>query len=246
MPAAMLSVLALTTWPCPLPDGGTSAELALESAGARGSMARLLVIPALLEEGNRMRRFTAEVLRRLSGAGITCFLPDLPGSNESLLPLATQTPASWQLAMRGAAAHFGASHVLSIRGGALLAPTSLPGWRYAPCTGAAQLRQLLRARIIASREAGVTETQEGLLARGRAEGLTLAGFALGAEFIAAFQACVPNAAAPHSDIGQEALGAGYDPGGAGLWLRAEPGENATQADALAAIITMGLRHGASA
>ena len=73
------------------------------------------------------------------------------------------------------------------------------------------------------------------LALGRAEGLDLAGLRLGADFITEFWDRVPDPQAPHRDIPQEALGCG-----AGLWLRSEPGEDAAQADALAAIVAMGL------
>ena len=224
-------------WPCPLPAGGVNSEMALVAEGGdhMGGAQRLLVIPALLGEANQMRGFTVEVMRRLCAAGITCMLPDLPGTNESLSPLEAQTPSDWQHAMAGAAAHFGATHVLTIRGGALLAPSELPGWRYAPCTGATQLRHLLRTRIVAAREAGIAETQDGLLALGRAEGLDLAGLRLSADFITEFLGRVPDAEAPHREISQEALGCG-----GGLWLRAEPGEDAAQADALAAIVAMAL------
>ena len=203
-------------------------------AADRGGTSRLLIIPALFDEANRLRRFTVEVMRRLMGANVDCFLPDLPGCNESTAPLLHQTPSDWQLAMIGAARHFGASHVLAIRGGALVAPADLPGWRYAPISGASQLRQMLRARIVSAREAGHDETQESLLALGREGGLLLQGYPLGADFIAEFQSCTADPTARLTDIGQDMIG------GPGLWLRAEPGENRAQADALAAIIAMGL------
>ena len=198
-----------------------------------GRQHRLLIVPALFDEANRLRRFTLEVMRRLVAAGVDCFLPDLPGCNESTAPLEHQTPSDWQLAMIGAARHFDASHVLAIRGGALVAPTQLPGWRYAAVSGASQLRLLLRARILAAHEAGLAETQENLLSLARTEGLTLAGYRLGADFIAEFQNLVVDPAA-HGTIGQDNIGA------RGLWLRTEPGEDPAQADALAAIVAMGL------
>ena len=133
-------------WPCPLPGGDTAEELAVCFDEARAH--RLLIIPALFDEANKLRRLTVEVMRRLDGAGIDCFLPDLPATNESLQPLAAQTSASWQAAMATTGAHFRATHVLGIRGGALLMPPGLPGWRYAPVKGATILRQLLRARIL--------------------------------------------------------------------------------------------------
>jgi hypothetical protein len=190
-------------------------------------------VPALFDVANRMRRFTVEVMRRLDGAGIDCFLPDLPGCNESLAPLAAQTPTRWRAAMQAAAVHFSASHVLAVHGGALVAPAHLPGWRYAPTTGASLLRQMLRARILAAREAGSDETQAQLLEAGKREGLELAGYHLGPAFLAEFQTLEAEAAA-HNLVTQDLLG------GAGLWLRAEPGESRQQADALAAIIAVGI------
>lgn len=197
---------------------------------------RLLIIPALFEESNRMRRFTVEVMRRLDNAGVDSFLPDLPGCNESIAALAEQTPEGWAAAVTAAASHFRASHVLGIRGGAVLMPGTLPGWRYAPVKGALVLRQLLRARILSSREAGVTESQEGLLCDGLEQGLELAGYRLGSAFIQQFQSLVPVISPRVSEVDQETLG-----GGGGLWLRAEPGEDRAAADALAAIIAIGIK-----
>ena len=196
---------------------------------------RLLIVPALFDEANRMRRFTVEVMRRLDNAGVDSFLPDLPGCNESLAPLEHQTPASWQAAVAAAAAHFRASHVLGIRGGALFMPAGLPGWRYAPFKGASVLRQMLRARILASREAGRDESQDALLAEGLERGLELAGYRLGPEFLRQFQSQVPPVAPGVAEIEQDMLGT------SGLWLRAEPGEDREAADALAAIVAIGIK-----
>lgn len=217
-------------WPCPLAGGGSAEEYAL--AFDRQRRHRLLIVPALFDEANRMRRFTVEVMRRLDGAGIDCFLPDLPGCNESLQPLERQTPESWRAAMAAAAATFSATHVLGIRGGALLTPGDTPGWHYAPAKGASILRQLIRARILASREHGVSESQDSLLETGFAEGLELSGFRLGAEFLRQFQTLMPAPGA--SEIAQDMIGGG------GLWLRAEPGEDRAQADALAAVLAVGI------
>ena len=216
-------------WPCPLP-GGTVEEYALAFDSGRPS--RLLIVPALFDEANRMRRFTVEVMRRLDLAGIDSFLPDLPGCNESLQPLEQQTPQSWRAAMEDAATHFAATHVLAVRGGALVAPDELPGWHYAPVKGANILRQQIRGRIVASREAGATETQEHLMATALAAGIELAGHRLSAEFVGQLQELIP--AARLEVILQETIGGG------GLWLRAEPDEDRAQADALAAIVAIGI------
>jgi hypothetical protein len=217
------------TWPCPLPGGGIAEEYALTFDRARAK--RLLIVPALFDEANRLRRLTVDVMRRLDGAGIDAFLPDLPGTNESLQPLEVQEPQDWADAMGAAARVFGATHILGVRGGCLFTPARLPALHYAPIKAAGILRQMLRARMLASREAGREETRDGLMALARTEGLELAGHRLGAEFIRQFEPLVPG---PATEIAQDTIG------GSGLWLRAEPGESAAQADALAAAIAMAL------
>ena len=234
--------MILTTWPCPQgdgnapkpPTGGTAyaPEMALafaahapEGTAAGHPHPRLLVLPALFDEGNRLRRFTVSTMRRLATLGIASVLPDLPGCGESLWPLEAQTLDSWRAAAAAAAAHFRASHVLTIRAASCLAPPGLPGWHYAPHAPASQLRQLLRARTLAAREAGIAEGGEGLLARGKARGLELAGYPLGPAMIN--QLSSEGAAPTLPVISQSALAA------PGLWLRAEPGEDAAQSSALA-------------
>jgi hypothetical protein len=205
------------------------------AAFSRGREARLLIVPALFEEANRTRRLAVEVMRRLDKAGIDSILPDFPGCNESLQPLAEQTVESWRTAIAAAATAFAATHVLAIRGGALFVPAVLPGWLFAPANGASQLRQMLRARIVASREAGREERQEDLLALGQTEGLELSGYPLSAAFLREFPSLLPPVSPGLSVIEQAVLGGGA------LWLRAEPGFERAQADALAAIVAVGIR-----
>lgn len=195
---------------------------------------RLLIVPALFDEANRMRRLTVEVMRRLDAAGIDTLLPDYPGCNESTADFTAQTPAGWTAAMLEAKRHFEASHVLGIRGGCLFAPEALHTWHYAPASGESQLRQMLRARVVASREAGREESRETLLETGRTQGIELAGYRFGAQFLREFESLVPAVSPHHSEIPQAMLG------GSPLWLRAEPDENPEQADALAAIIAIGI------
>ncbi|MEE4315786.1 MAG: hypothetical protein V2I74_02275 [Erythrobacter sp.] len=218
----------ISTWTLADPDGNSSEELLV--AFDRGRDMRVLISPAWFDEANKLRRFTIEVMRRLEKAGIDSFLPDLPGCNESLAPLESQTLAGWRAAMNDAADRFGATHVLGIRAGALLAPVHLPGWHYASQSGTKLLRAMLRARTISAREAGREEKAEALLTLGRSEGLTLGGWPLGAALIRELECAEPLQADGHSEIAQSVLG------GPGLWLRAEPDEDAAQADALAAII----------
>ena len=76
-------------WPCPSPDGGDRDEYALTFDHQRTS--RILIIPALFDEGHKLRRLAVEVMRRLDAAGVDCILPDLPGTNESVTNLGAQT-----------------------------------------------------------------------------------------------------------------------------------------------------------
>ncbi|WP_374405459.1 hypothetical protein [Pelagerythrobacter sp.] len=189
----------------------------------------MLVLPALFDEANKLRRLTVEAMRRLDAAGIDAVLPDLPGCNESLRPLSDQTLEHWREAARAAAAHFGATHVLALRGGALVAPSDLPGWAYAPVAGRQILRAMLRARTITAREAGREETIDGIQATARAEGIELAGWALGPAMFTQLEAGEPDGALTTLEIA-----------GAGLWLRAEPDESRAQAEALAAAVVAGI------
>ncbi len=220
----------LIDWPCPGPDGERREEMAL--AFDRSRAHRLLVLPAWFDEANKLRRQTVEVMRRLDLSSVDCFLPDLPGCNESEALLREQTLEAWRAAASAAAGHFGVTHVLTIRAGALLAPEELRGWSYAPVAGAKALRAMLRARTIASREAGKTERTEELQALARTQGIELAGWHLGAGFFSQLEVAEP--AKTLTAIGQD------DIGGAGLWLRAEPDEDPAQADALAALLAMGI------
>jgi hypothetical protein len=180
----------------------------------------------LFDESNKLRHFTIETMRVLDQGGLDCVLPDLPGCNESLASLAEQSLANWRVAALAAARHYGATHVLAIRSGALVAPP-LPGWRYAALPGETALRALLRARVLASKEAGLAETRDSLLERGLASGLDLAGYHLSAGMVSELVEAQP---APLEDIAQSVIG------GPGLWLRAEPDHSPAQAQALAKVV----------
>jgi hypothetical protein len=213
----------IVAWPAP---GGD--ELAM-TAGPDEAARRILIVPALFEEANRTRRMWAEAIRAMAAAGVFAALGDLPGCNESLAPLERQTLASWRAAMAAAAQHFSATHVLSLRGGALVAPEALPGWRVEPIAGVQVLRPLLRARTIAAREERHTETIDGLLEMGRREGLELAGYRLGAALVAELAEAEP-------EPSEQASVALTELGGAALWLRSEPGEDPALSAALARLV----------
>ncbi len=136
--------------------------------------------------------------------------------------------------MTAAAEALGATHVLAIRAGALIAPKGLPGWYYAAQSGPKLLRGMIRARTIAAREAGIAESSEALMLQGRDRGLRLGGWRIGAAMFRELETAEPALAPGQSDIAQTQVG------GPGLWLRAEPDEDAGQAERLATIIAQGL------
>ena len=220
------------SYPCPLPGGAAASEYALTFDQSRAH--RILIAPALFDEGHKLRRFTVEVMRRLDGAGIDCFLPDLPGLNESEQDLALIEPEDWRMALEAAARQFEVSHVLALRGGGLVLPDKLRGWHYAPVKGASLLKTMLRARILAAREAGREELLATLTEQGLALGVVLAGYSLSGEMLRQMGDLTPGKQPDITAIEHELLGGGA------LWLRAEPAEDSAQADALAAIVAIGI------
>ena len=114
------------TWPCPLPNGRMGEEMVLGFDAARAQ--RLLVIPPLFDEANKFRHQIFEIMRRIDTREVDCFLPDLPGCNESTADLMQQTLGQWRAAVAAAATHFRATHVLAIRSGGWLVPGDSPGW----------------------------------------------------------------------------------------------------------------------
>ncbi|UIP05641.1 hypothetical protein LY632_07910 [Erythrobacter sp. SDW2] len=220
-------------WPCPLPSGETQDEMARLFTG-KDRRHRLLVIPPLFDEHNKLRRQLVEVMHRLDLSGIDCVLPDLPGWNESLAPLNEQTLDSWRAAIKAAVAYFKPTRYLAVRAGTLLVPIGLPGWDYAAVSGKQVLRGMVRAHIIASKEAGREETSDELMAMARNVGIELAGWKLGPDLVTQLEVAEPGESPIRSKIDQGTVG------GKPLWLRAEPDEDPEQADAIAAIIAISI------
>ena len=199
--------------------------LAFDRARAR----RVLVLPALFDEANKLRHFTVAVMRLLDAAGVDSFLPDLPGCNESSAPLGAQSLVGWRSDVGAAVKHFEARHILALRGGALLDPGDIPSVYVAPVAGEGVLQAMLRARILADREAGRDSNRAALLELGLREGLTLAGYEVSPAMLADLQA-----AAPATDRARIVTQA--ELGGGALWLRAEPTHDAAQAERLAQLV----------
>ncbi|HEY0598404.1 hypothetical protein [Sphingopyxis sp.] len=208
-------------------------RLRIDPAGT--PRATILIAPPLFEEANRTRRTLVLAMRALAAEGFAAVLPDLPGQNESLVPLVEVDLVRWQDAFAAVASGIdGPTIIASFRGGALIdhRARAAAWWRLAPVGGGSLLRTLIRARVSADREAGVTSSLESLQDEARTAPLLLAGNRLSPAMIAQLGASEAQAAEPLRSIGLGADGIAGTP----LWLRAEPSEDATMAGAIAADI----------
>jgi pimeloyl-ACP methyl ester carboxylesterase len=185
--------------------------------------AHLIVMPPLFEELNLLRAFIGDVARLLAGRGIACWLPDLPGTGESLRALEDISWQDWRDAARTAGARIeaitgAAGHVAAFRGGALLAD-AVPGrscWAYAPAEGADLLRYLKRVQAISDLENG-------------SEAADLAGYNLSSELRAELEAAkVVPSPVPTRSLRADAFGTH-----APLWHRGEPGRDHALSAAIA-------------
>lgn len=183
----------------------------------------ILFVPPLFEEMNRTRALIAGIMRVLAARGFGCWLPDLPGTGESVRPLATVTWDDWRHGVSEAADHISAvsGHpplVASMRGGCLIDDAAAEGvchWRFAPVTGAGIVRDMERA--------------------GLAGGVAWAGYAPSPALAASLAEAK---VAPASTI--RTLRLVSDPQEAdakvdapALWRRSEPGTSAELTEALA-------------
>ncbi|WP_439567821.1 hypothetical protein [Sphingopyxis sp.] len=212
-------------------------EHVLRITPTRAPRATILLVPPLFEEANRTRRTLVLAMRTLAADGFATLLPDLPGQNDSLVPLERVDLARWQDALADTTATIdGPLIIASLRGGALLDhhANAAAWWRLAPVSGASLLRTLMRARVAADRESGVTSSLDSLQAEAATTPLLLAGNRLSPTMMAQLGSAEARPVAPLRTV---TLGNGADAiAGTPLWLRAEPGEDAAMAAAIAADI----------
>ncbi|MFM9978554.1 MAG: hypothetical protein ACKVOP_10995 [Sphingomonadaceae bacterium] len=185
-----------------------------------GAPRTCLILPALFEEANRMRRFTVSLMRALADRNITTMLPDLPGQGESTIALDSIGLDDWHSALADIAATLPKPlYSIAIRGGALLDGPADYRWRLAPESGARILRDMVRATAL-SQGKRMTEID----AAARSGPTHLAGNRLAPRFYAELAAAlVPEGKSRTPDLT-----------GARLWRSAEPAEDA---ELLAAAVT---------
>lgn len=211
----------------------TEHRLRIDPAGI--SRATVLIVPPLFEEANRMRRTLVLAMRALAAEGLAAILPDLPGQNESLVPLDRVDLGRWRDALAEIVSDVdGPTVIASFRGGALIdhKAQAKAWWRLAPVSGASLLRTLMRARVSADREAGVASSLEALQDEAKTAPLLLAGNRLSSAMIAQLGSAEAQPVEPLRSIGLGTDGIAGTP----LWLRAEPGEDPAMAEAIAADI----------
>jgi hypothetical protein len=180
-----------------------------------GSSITFLVLPALFEEANRMRRFTVSVMRNLADQGIGTILPDLPGTGESESALADVSLQDWRDAVSALAANMMGS--IAIRGGCLLDETLTNRWRLAPDNGERLLRDMTRATAFSE---GISASQ--IDARARTTPTRLAGNLISPALYTALHNAVPVDGAHVTTVE-----------GPKLWRAAEPGDDPSFARVIA-------------
>lgn len=188
----------------------------------------ILIAPPLLEELNRCRAFIVAIMRDLAKAGFHAVLPDLPGTGESPrdLPHIEWSDWSGSLAMLASELRSGLLEPLLVgfRGGCLL-DAALPfggRWTFAPASGSALTRDLVRARQAASPDKVRAET---ILAQARAEACEFAGYVVPPSlFVDLHDAALPDVAGTRIvRLSSDPATADLKVDGRPLWRQAEPG-----------------------
>ncbi|MES3152663.1 hypothetical protein [Sphingomonas faeni] len=206
-------------------------------AGGREGMLRFgpdtgpIVIAALplFEEANRTRQFAVTILRALADHGIRGVLPDFPGTGESLIATSGSTLSNQRRAFIALAQQLGPrSYALSIRSGALLdTDARLAGrWHLAPQAGEDVVRDLDRARAVASRSDRPAENE-------------YAGNIVSREMLAELCAASPSEVGPRRVVrmATDPRPADATYPGVPLWRRSEPDNDITLAQQLATDIS---------
>jgi pimeloyl-ACP methyl ester carboxylesterase len=177
----------------------------------------VILIPALFEELNRTRALMAGMMRHLAARGFACWLPDLPGTNESVRPLEKCDWPAWQDAARNAAAYVARASgrppaIAAMRGGCLLDDVNgLCHWRFAPAEGVSLARDMERSSLIAAQD------QTGDL-------LDLAGYPVSRPLLEAVRSAVASPVSPLRVVRLESDRAEADAklDGPAIWRRSEP------------------------
>jgi hypothetical protein len=190
----------------------------------------VLVIPPLFEEANRARHFLIEIMRDLAQHGIASILPDLPGTNDSLVATVDARFTHWGDAIGALPAP---AMTVSLRGGALLDGFTATEfhWRLSPETGARLLRDMIRATAVTG-NAKAGELEDAA----RTRPTPLAGNVIHPDLFSALEAKMPvmKGTIRTVRLEDEAGDADARLSGSPLWRRAEPDHDPVLASAVVA------------
>ncbi|HEY9093157.1 hypothetical protein [Parasphingorhabdus sp.] len=214
-------------------------ELCLRAGS--GHLKKVLLIPPLFDEMNRMRRMLVDVMRHLDKGGLGSVMPDLPGMNESHFPQEQASLTLWKEALVNCRDTFNTRYSASFRGGCLIDDFAdkIDGdnkkWRFAPVKGSALLRTMMRTRIASDKEAGLSTDIAQLTAEAESGQVNLAGNAISSSMFSELQSAEPDSAenVRTAQLENKAQGADIGLPGTALWLRAEPGDDARLSAAIA-------------
>lgn len=201
----------------------------------------VLLVPPLFEELNRCRALLAGVMRGLAAGGMRAVLPDLPGTGESLRRLEDIAWTDWigavGLVSFDLKARWQVPLVASFRGGCLTDQQAegLSRWRFAPVTGAALMRDLVRAKQATMSEKTKAAAIE---AQGLQEPTEFAGYVIPPAIFAPLRGAGPANGDLVRTVRLESDPAPADLKltGKPLWRQSEPGNDHALATALAADI----------
>lgn len=201
----------------------------------------VLFAPPLFEEANRTRALLLSMARALADLSLASMIPDLPGTNESLIETEEATLSEWQAAFAVAAvsaSRHGQVHIAAVRGGALLdkLASARSRWYLAPAAGESLVRDLMRARQIALATSGAHQSEDD-------DPIELAGNLVSQQMIAELRAASPLNPKLLRTIRLEddPMPADRYVDGVPLWRRSEPGNDAVLAALLAADIEAWVR-----
>jgi hypothetical protein len=182
---------------------------------------QLLVLQPFFEEMNRCRGFISTICRTLASCGVGCWLPDLPGTGESLRALETIGWEDWINAVQAGVelieAETGiAPDTIAFRGGALLDGAARKRWRLSPTSGRPLLSDLRRSALV----------------RGET-GTTPAGYRLSTGLARALEIADLEGSARTVRLSSDDRPANLHVEGSPLWRRPEPAGDAELACTLA-------------
>ena len=187
---------------------------------------QIVVFEPLFEELNRTRRLLAMLGRALDSAGFGLTFAALSGTGESLIDVQNVRLLDWREDAAAVIAYIKPIVIVSLRGGSILddCGPAKGWWRFAPESGARIVRDLRRTQ----------RTGESDL---------YAGNRLSEAFLADLEGAAPAPISPLRTVRLESDAAEADAKlpGTPLWRRAEPGEDAELAAAMAADLIQWVR-----